>query len=66
MAVYALIMDGAKKGAWQFADPALGAAYISTFEEHQRAVPVDLAVVEPGPGRETVADEPKKSSTYIK
>lgn len=66
MAVYALIMDGAKKGAWQFADPVLGAAYISAFEKNQRAVPVDLAVVEPGPGREVVEAQPKKSATYIK
>jgi curli production assembly/transport component CsgG len=66
MAVYALIMDGVKNGAWQFSDPSLGAAYLSTFEQNQRAVPVDLAVVAPAPGREVAKAEPSKSSTYIK
>jgi curli production assembly/transport component CsgG len=60
MAVYALIMDGAKQRAWEFADPELGGAYIRAFEQNQRAVPVELAVVSPGPEEERVAVETKQ------
>lgn len=39
LAVYALILEGAKNGLWQFADPAAGAAFLKSLEKDRKAVP---------------------------
>jgi hypothetical protein len=43
----------------------LGAAYIAAWQERQRAVPIELAHIEPAPESERVAVETKRT-TYFK
>jgi curli production assembly/transport component CsgG len=40
LAVYAIVMEGAKKGLWKFRDPVIGQRLVQDYIERDRSVPV--------------------------
>ncbi|GEL41775.1 curli production assembly protein CsgG [Methylorubrum extorquens] len=40
LAVYAIVMEGAKKGLWKFRDPVIGQRLVQDYVERDRSVPV--------------------------